>query len=197
MKKRIAFFDFDGTITTKDSLLEFIKYSKGNLYFYLGFFLNTPFLVAYRLKIISNQSAKERILRFFFGGMSMEAFQATCDRFAAQILPRLIRPKASLEIRKLLSMDFAVVIVSASPEDWIKEWAQANDVQLIATRLVVNKGRLTGRILGKNCHGKEKVNRIRERIDLSEADSVLAYGDTPGDKPMLGLARHAFYKPFR
>jgi HAD superfamily hydrolase (TIGR01490 family) len=197
LKKRIAFFDFDGTITTKDSLLEFIKHSKGSLYFYLGFFLNTPFLVAYKLKIISNQSAKERILRFFFGGMSMEAFQAKCDRFARLVLPGLIRPKASREIQKLLSMDFAVVIVSASPENWIKKWAQINDVQLIATNLAVNKGRLTGRILGKNCHGKEKVNRIRERIDLSEADIVLAYGDTLDDKPMLSLAGHAFYKPFR
>jgi len=197
LKKRIAFFDFDGTITTKDSLLEFIKYSKGNLYFYLGFFLNAPFLVAYKLKIISNQSAKERILRFFFGGTSLEAFQATCDRFTEHVLPGLIRPKASREIRKLLSMDFAVVIVSASPEDWIKEWARINDVQLIASRLTVNKGRLSGRMLGKNCHGKEKVSRIRERIDLSEADVILAYGDEPGDKPMLSLAAHAFYKPFR
>jgi phosphatidylglycerophosphatase C len=28
MKKEIAFFDFDGTITTKDTYLEFIKFSK-------------------------------------------------------------------------------------------------------------------------------------------------------------------------
>ena len=58
VKKGIAFFDFDGTITTKDTLLEFIKFSKGNLLFYAGFLLNLHFLVAYKLKIISNQAAK-------------------------------------------------------------------------------------------------------------------------------------------
>ena len=40
MNKGIAFFDFDGTITTKDTLLEFIKYSRGTMSFYWGFLLN-------------------------------------------------------------------------------------------------------------------------------------------------------------
>src|SRR3979411_3011079 len=101
MNEKIAFFDFDGTITTKDTLLEFIKYSKGILRFYLGFLLNSPWLFAYRLKLISNQQAKERILRFFFRNMELIAFQDQCDAFAAGILPGLIRSKALDEITRL------------------------------------------------------------------------------------------------
>jgi hypothetical protein len=62
----LLFFDFDGTITTKDTLLEFIKFSKGKLNFLSGFLIYSPFLVAYKLGIISNQSAKEKVLATFF-----------------------------------------------------------------------------------------------------------------------------------
>jgi phosphoserine phosphatase len=58
-------------------------------------------------------------------------------------------------------------------------------------------GRFAGRYDGSNCHGIEKVRRIRECFDLNEFDRVYAYGDTPGDRPMLTLADEAFYKPFR
>jgi HAD superfamily hydrolase (TIGR01490 family) len=197
VKKGIAFFDFDGTITTKDTLLEFIKYSKGVMHFYVGFLLNSPYLLAYKLKIISNQSAKEKILRFFFAKMSVGAFNEICDDFAANGIPQLIRPKALEEIEKFKNNGTRVVIVSASPENWISKWSAAIQADLIATQLEVKNELLTGNIIGKNCHGEEKVRRIKSKYDLSRYDSIYAYGDSGGDKPMLALASRAYYKPFR
>ena len=196
MKKEIAFFDFDGTITKKDTLLEFIKFSKGNFRFYLGFILNLPYLVAFKLGIISNQSAKEKILRFFFHGMHAAVFKQHCEAFSKQVLPKLIRPKALEEIQKLKQNNIIVVVVSASPENWIEQWSQNLHLELIASRLEVNEGKVTGKILGKNCHGNEKVSRIRELYDLSHYRIVAAYGDSSGDKPMLQLASKSYYKPF-
>ena len=234
MSRTIAFFDFDGTITTKDTLLEFIKYGKGSFRFYTGFLLNSPWLIAYRLKIISNQAAKERILTWFFGNYPVTDFRELCDRFAAEIIPGLIRPKALQEIALLRQKGAAVVIVSASPANWLQGWADSIQAALLATRLetttpasapkAITSGtesppgaattaspgtgptpvaptpvapRLTGRILGLNCYGKEKVRRIQEAYTLSDYDEIYTYGDTSGDKPMLGLGTHAFYKPFR
>jgi phosphatidylglycerophosphatase C len=200
MSRSIAFFDFDGTITTRDTLLEFIKFSKGTIPFYLGFALNSPWLVAYRLKLISNQVAKERILSWFFRNMSLQAFQQLCDEFAQTRLPGLIRPKALREIRQLQEKGIPVVIVSASPENWLHNWTTQVNASLLATRLEIKSMQthvLSGRISGFNCHGKEKVRRIKEAYTLSEYDTVYAYGDTSGDKPMLGLAHHSFFKPFR
>ncbi len=196
MKKEIAFFDFDGTITKKDTLLEFIKFSKGNFRFYVGFILNLPYLVAFKLGIISNQSAKEKILRFFFHGMPTTVFKQHCEAFAKQVLPKLIRPKALEEIQKLKQNNIIVVVVSASPENWIEQWSQNLHLELIASRLEVNEGKVTGKILGKNCHGNEKVSRIREIYDLSNYRIVAAYGDSTGDRPMLQLATKSYYKPF-
>lgn len=197
MKKRIAFFDFDGTITTRDTLLEIIKYQKGTARFYLGFILNAPFLLLFKLGIISNQSAKERMLTHFFGKMSLPVFQEKCDAFAQEVIPTLVRPKAMAEIEKLKSLNAEIVIVSASAENWISEWCKKNNLQLAGTRLETNGVRLTGKIAGINCHGEEKVRRIKERYDLSQYQEIYCYGDTNGDKPMLGLATIQFYAPFR
>lgn len=195
--KSIAFFDFDGTITTKDTLLEFIKFTQGTPAFLAGFLLHSPYLVAYKLNIIPNQLAKEKVMRHFFKGTFLSQFQSWGDAFATEVLPGLIRPKAVEEIKKLQESGVTVVIVSASFGNWIQKWATAHGLQLIATKAELRDEKLTGRIDGKNCHGTEKVRRIQELFTLQQYDEVYAYGDTSGDKPMLELATHAYYKPFR
>lgn len=197
MKKGIAFFDFDGTITTKDTLLEFIKFSKGPLSFYTGFLLYSPYLIAYKIKLISNQLAKVKILRHFFGKMPLEEFTQTCNAFADKALPALIRPEALQQIRDHQSAGIIVVIVSASPENWLSCWTSKMELALIGTRLEVKNNYLTGNIIGKNCHGEEKVSRIRNAYELNEYAEIYAYGDSSGDKPMLALATKSFFKPFR
>lgn len=203
VKKQIAFFDFDGTLTTKDTLLEFIKFSTGRFRFYLGFLLNSPWLIAYKVKLIPNQLAKERILTWFFRNKPLAAFQQDGEDFAASVIPSLLRPKGLREISLLLEKGVTVVIVSASPANWIEPWTRSIGASLIATRLEATPvspdkaPQLTGRIEGKNCHGPEKVRRIREEFPPEDFDTIYAYGDTSGDRPMLALATHAFMKPFR
>ena len=59
---------------------------------------------------------------------------------------------------------------------------------MLATRLEVDADdRLTGRLIGANCRGPEKVVRLREW--RGEALAVaFAYGDSDGDREMLALA---------
>ena len=195
--KKIAFFDFDGTITTKDTMFELIRHQKGNARFYLGFLLNIPLFAAMKLKLLSKQAAKEKLLGYFFNGTTLSDFQAGCDNFATAKLPALIRPGALTEIEKLWAQGFEIVIVSASAENWIKKWAENNDLQLIATNLECIDGKLTGKIAGKNCNGQEKEDRIKAGYDLSIYTEIYCYGDSAGDSKMLALGTHAFYKPFR
>lgn len=196
-KKAIAFFDFDGTITFKDTLLEIIKFQHGRAGLYKGLLAISPWLLAMKLKLVTNQAAKERLLSHFFKGMPAKDFQILCDRFSGECLPALIRPGALKEIERLRKEETPVVIVSASPENWISGWCKANNLVCIATRLEETGNILTGRIAGKNCHGIEKVRRIREKFDLSAYTDIFCFGDTKGDKPMLSLATFAYYKPFR
>jgi len=195
--KKIAFFDFDGTITTKDTLFEVIKYQKGKAGFYTGFLLNFPVLVALKVKLVSNQFAKEKVLQYFFKGTESSAFEDACDKFACNALPSMIRPGAIAEIKKLKDLGFEIAIVSASAEDWIRKWSDKIGVQLIGSRLETVDNLLTGKIQGQNCNGQEKAIRIKSAYDLSQYDEIYCYGDSGGDKAMLALATKAFYKPFR
>jgi len=197
VKKRIAFFDFDGTITTRDTLLEIFKFYKGNFKFYLGFAINAPVILAWKAGIISNQAAKERMLQYFFGRLPVQTFQQQCDEFSKTVLPSLIRPKAMQEIEKHKAAGTEVVIVSASAENWIQQWCNLHNIQLIGTRLQVKNDLLTGKIENRNCHGEEKVSRINAIFELSQYNEIYCYGDSGGDKPMLRLATISFYKPFR
>ena len=195
--KKIAFFDFDGTITTKDSLLEIIKFQKGKVAFYAGFLANAPWLIAYKLKLIPNDKAKQKILSWFFSGMPESVFQEQCDLFVERKLPELIRPGALEEIGRLQTAGFDVVVVSASAGNWIRKWTSRLSLNLISTRLEIKNGNVTGRIEGKNCHGEQKVVCIRDQWNLADYDEIFAYGDSAGDQPMLSLATKSFYKPFR
>ena len=197
VKKEIAFFDFDGTITKKDTLIEFIRFSKGVFGLYLGLVINSPYLIAYKLNIISNQQAKQKILQYFFKDISVKQFNKICEVFSKEKLPMLLRHAAVKEIRTLQNKNFIVVIVSASPENWITFWAKQMNVILIATQLEEKNNNLTGNILGNNCYGIEKVNRIKKLFQLAEYNIILAYGDTKGDIPMLNLATTKHFKPFR
>lgn len=194
---KIAFFDFDGTITTKDTMFELIRHQKGNSRFYLGFMANIPVFAALKLKLVSNQAAKETMLRHFFRGVDLSDFQTACDRFAEYKLPALIRPAALAELQKLRQQGFEVVVVSASAENWIKKWADNAGVELLATNLEVVNEKLTGKLKGQNCNGVEKELRIRSAYDLSKFQEIYCYGDSSGDKQMLALGTKAFYKPFR
>ena len=195
--KKIAFFDFDGTITTKDTLFELIKYQKGTTRFYIGLLANIPVIAALRLRLVSSQFAKEKVLQYFFKGMELSCFQNTCDLFASEILPYMVREGVLTEIKKLQGSGFEIVVVSASAENWIKNWSDKIGARLIATHLETANKLLTGKIKGRNCNGEEKAARIRSAYNISQYDEIYCYGDTSGDKPMLALGTRAFYRPFR
>ena len=194
---RIAFFDFDGTITTHDTMLELAKFYKGKKAFYKGMLFLMPALVAMKLKIVSNAEVKQKLLKLFFEGMPANEFQSICNQFLQQRLPQLIRPKAVQMIQQLKKENTTIVVVSASADNWVKPWCDQMAIHFIGSCLEVVDGKVTGNLNGPNCNHLEKVNRIKANYRLSDYKEIYCYGDTKGDKPMLGLATHSFYKPFR
>lgn len=196
-KNRLVLFDFDGTLTTKDTLIEFIRFYHGDFRFLLGFALLSPVLVMLKLKLIHNQKAKEIVLRHFFSGVPVETFHRQCLRFSPHI-DSLLRPQAKAMLQHYKNdPSTQMAVVSASPENWVSLWCDQVNIPCIATRLENDKGHITGKIIGKNCFGQEKAERIRQEFDLSRFSEIIAYGDSAGDREMLALAHKKFYKPFR
>lgn len=194
--RRLALFDFDGTITSRDTLFEFIRFTHGDVAFFLRFIVLTPVLVLLMLKLIKNQRAKEIVLSHFYSGQKVEVFNRRASDFTSKI-SAMVRQQALQSILEFKGQGVRVIVVSASPENWVKPWCDSLGIECIATKLETSNQVLTGRIAGLNCHGEEKIRRIRELVTLTDYDEVSAYGDTPSDRPMMSLATRSFYEPFR
>lgn len=197
MSKKIAFFDFDGTITTDDSLLKFIRFVVGDRRFLLGLVVLSPMLVLYKLKLIPNYKAKQKMLSYFFKVSSEEYFRKVANEYSLNHIEKILRPKAIEKINWHKNQGHKVVVVSASIECWLRPWCEKNNLELIATKLEIKDDIVTGKLLSKNCYGIEKVNRIKELYNLEKYDYIYAYGDSSGDKQMLEISHEKFYKPFR
>ena len=192
----LALFDFDGTVTRRDSLLDFIKFYRGTLSFYVGIVRLLPVLVLFKAKVIANWKAKEYVLSYFFAQEPLAVFQQKCEVYAQQRLPRIIKESALRKIREFQRQGADVYLVSASAENWLQGWCHSLGIGLIATRLETQEGKLTGKIAGNNCHGPEKVVRIQCEIDLSQYQQIYGYGDSRGDRAMLALAHFPHYRFF-
>ncbi|MBE0471888.1 MAG: HAD family hydrolase, partial [Methyloprofundus sp.] len=177
MPKAIALFDFDGTLTTKDSLGDFILFAFGKPKTVIGGILLSPTLAGYALGLMDNSKAKQQVLKYFFNGISVEKMQELGDSYAKERLPKILRPAGLEKLKWHQQQGHQIVIVSASTEYWLKPWTTSMGVDLLATQLEVKDNKLTGCYLGENCHGEEKVNRIQAAYDLAQYDEVYAYGD--------------------
>lgn len=193
---KLALFDFDGTITKSDTLPDFIQFACGKARYYWGLLLLSPILLGYVLKLVPNNIAKEKMLGHFFRGWSEKKFLNIATDYATTQVDQQVRKKAAERIDWHLSEGHRVVIVSASLEDWIKPWCERNRIELLATQFEKQSGTLTGHFSSKNCYGPEKVNRIKQSLDLESFDYIYAYGDSRGDKEMLALANESLYRPF-
>ena len=190
----LALFDFDGTITFRDSFAGFIKYLVGPARFYLGVACLVPVVAGFLLGIVSASRAKELMAIYFFRGRGAREFRASASQYSLEELPKIVRDEAGRRMEWHKSRGDTVIVVSASIDLWLKGWCEARGVGLIATELEVAEGRISGRFLTKNCTGREKVKRIEERVDLTRFDYIYAYGDSPGDHAMLSLADERYYR---
>lgn len=197
--RKIYAFDFDGTLTTKDTLLEFIRFAKGSGQMFRGFLLFSPLLLLMKLHLYPNWKAKQQVFSYFFKGMNIDDFNALCTHFAEQN-KHLLRPAGIEKVRQAIEEEqVSVLIISASIDNWVRPFFDEIDkkIQVLGTQIETKGGRLTGQFITKNCYGQEKVNRLTALYPHREAYDLIAFGDSRGDKELLNFADKGFYKPFR
>ena len=197
MQKEIAFFDFDGTITRKDTMLELAAFHAGRAAFLWKMIGMSPSLIALKLKLTSAQKAKEVFLTRFFGGMEINNFNLLCEEFCKTKLPALIREDALYMLNMHKASAAEVVVVTASASNWVKPWCTQNGITCISSELQILNSRITGKLEGNNCNGKEKVSRIKALFNLADFKTIYAYGDSSGDRPMLNIATQPGFRVFK
>lgn len=195
----IAAFDFDGTVTTNDTLWAFMAFASGRAALMKAVACEFWKLTAAKLGLIDSAIAKEALFRRLYAGVPADQFSAWCEAFAGQESSR-VRREALAAIRRHRSEGHRVVIVTASPTAWVRPIAKtlgfaAEDV--IGTEIEIDSGgRLTGGFATPNCRGKEKIVRLLKKFPLRSDYTLYAYGDSSGDRELLAAADFAFYRKF-
>ncbi len=189
MKRSIAAFDFDGTLTTRDSFLAFIRYACGKWRYYAGFALYAPMLLLMLARLYPHDRAKQRLFSHFFKGWQHDRFAALAREFSTEIDKMRNHPVIN-RLQEHVARGDTVYIVSASLPEWIEPWCSQLGVNaVLATEIQVNsEGLITGRFKTRNCYGAEKVARLLQ-VEPNRWQYILhAYGDSAGDKEMIAFA---------
>ncbi|AZV39353.1 HAD family hydrolase [Komagataeibacter xylinus] len=193
-----VFFDFDGTLSKRDSLLPFLRFTLGTSGLLWTCLRASPWLIGYGLRLISNNTAKKHLLSIAFRGKKISALQEQGRIFADMVLPRMLQPHMMARLAGYQKAGCCCVLVSASLDIYLLPWTKAAgiDATLCSSLSCDASGQVRGGFKGANCHGDEKVRRIRaflEKRGAGTSSTILAYGDSRGDIPMMKLANRAWW----
>lgn len=195
-KPTIAAFDFDGTLTYRDSLLPFLRFVKGDCVTIKNIFLEIPLFILYLLGKASRQKVKEALLSRFLKGMSKQEIERIAQKFAQEIIPKKLRPQALERIHWHQKQGHRCILISANLDIYLIPWAQLVKFDRTITSKVAfsKEDFITGKLDGLNCRGEEKVRRLFAEEGPREHYVLYAYGDSAGDKELLDIADYPFYK---
>lgn len=187
-KRTVVAFDFDGTLITKDSFLEFIRFSCGTKSLIGGLLINLPLIGLMKVNLLPNWKVKEIVFSWFFKGFAYDKFvQLGCD--FANVIAKYANPKTTDMLQTHAQKGDDIYVVTASVEEWVRPYCEQINVKtVIGTKIEVVDGRLTGRFLTPNCYGKEKVSRLLDVEPDRSSYYLVAYGDSRGDKEMIAFA---------
>jgi phosphatidylglycerophosphatase C len=192
----VVAFDFDGTLTCRDSFVDFLAWKAGRAGFIAGLPALIPDVLAYGLDRDRGR-LKASIARRFCGAIPRGQLEEDARRFAAERFEALMRPDALACWRDWQDRRARLYIVTASPEILVAPFARRLSADgLIATRLAFDaQDRFAGALEGVNCRGAEKVARLRALLG-PDLRLKAAYGDTAGDREMLALAERPGLRVF-
>lgn len=192
----IVAFDFDGTLTIRDSFTAFLRWRTGVAAWTRGLVRLTPAALTY-LQDHDRGRIKAASVRAFLMGIERETLENEAERFAEAVWSGFMRPDALACWNAWGERGVHRVIVTASPETTVAPFARRLGAEnLIGTRLAFDsQDRVAGAFLGENCRGEEKMNRLRA-VYGPEVRLAAAYGDTSGDAQMIAAAVEKGYRVF-
>ncbi|MFA6915600.1 MAG: HAD family hydrolase [Parachlamydiales bacterium] len=184
----IAAFDFDGTLTHKESLIQFIKFTHG---FPIKLIRTLPTLLKSALGLASRQEAKEAILSCLYKNTPRSSLEATGQSFSDSILDNILNPEMMETLRWHQNQGHICVLVSANIDIYLVPWAKKHNFHhVICSQLETSpSGLITGKLAHPNCWGPEKARQLLLLISSQNYNpsQIYAYGDSRGDTEMLAL----------
>lgn len=193
--KKLYFFDFDGTLTYKDTMFLFLNFYDSKR-FRLQFIKFIPLFILLKLNLTNAEKVKKSFVSSILKGEKKDRIEKRAQDFFNSIYPEGIRQNALDFMKNMDRTKTESFLVTASLDIWVKPFAEEFQMELIATQAEFKDGIFTGNFIGKNCNGLEKVNRIKATIAEKKYDKTISFGDTSGDDEMLAWANESHFKFF-
>ncbi|KAA0128648.1 haloacid dehalogenase-like hydrolase [Chryseobacterium sp. SN22] len=193
--KKLYCFDFDGTLTYKDTMFMYLKFYDPTK-FRLQFLKHVPLFVLLKLRLAETEKVKKSFIGSILKGQTQEKIEKKSRQFFEVHYPKIVRENALDFIKNIDRENTQSLLVTASLDIWARPFAEAFSMKLLATQAEFKNGVFTGNFIGKNCNGNEKLARIQTEIKGKKYDKIIAFGDTSGDKPMLKWANEGHYQFF-
>jgi phosphatidylglycerophosphatase C len=184
--RAVAAFDFDGTLTRRDTLVPFLRLVAG-----------TPTWAGASLSCVRHLAdpdggrrrdrMKATMIRRVFAGRPVATVEPVAERYAAEMTNRLW-PGSLERVAWHGAQGHRLVLVSASLALYALPAAQAlgfDDV--IAVELETADGHYTGAMDGPNVRGDQKAVRLTALLGERPGE-LWAYGNSAGDAAMLAMA---------
>jgi phosphatidylglycerophosphatase C len=194
----LAAWDFDGTITERDTLMGFLAFVAGRRALSAAAARRVVALGRGLRDDTSRDLAKERVIGDLMAGRPVAEVEDAGRRYA-ELLPAQFRPEALDRIRWHADRGHTQVIVSASLVYYLRPLAeQLGFATVMGVELAADdRGVCTGEFVRPNVRGEQKALRLREwladqdlSVDGDRGPEIWAYGNSSGDDALLEMADH-------
>ena len=194
-QRLVAAFDFDGTLTRRDTLRVFLRELRQPLVVAMAFARHIPAVLRAYQGDAARDTAKELVFSDILGGMFEDVAEAAAAATAQAVIRSMLKPDVVARLQWHQAAGHRVIVVSASFVHYVAPVVETLGVdEVIATRWAVNPStsRLTGGFDGVNVRGAAKVDLLSQHLGR-RCRPEYAYGNSSGDVAMLAAARHAVW----
>ena len=194
-RRRIAAFDFDGTVSKRDTLVPFLAQVAGPRRFSSVCARLGLSGARRRIDLLARDDVKAEMARLVFAGRSEDEVRGRADRYGQALMASRVRPFMVDRVRAHVDAGHDTVFVSASLAYYLEPIAERLGMAtVIAVELASDGGIFTGELARPNVRADEKVVRLDEWAGETGGDRELwSYGNSSGDHALLAAADHGYW----
>ena len=191
----LVFFDFDGTLTRRDTIVPFgLFLARRSRHKYLKSAQLVRLISLLKFRILSNHQFKERFCDSLLKGESERTIEGLARRFVDGYVQRNLNTPVLEVMRGHQENGDHVCLVSSNFTFLLRVFGDTRDVSSVfATDAETAAGRFTGRLSGRACDGPEKLSRVLAYFEHKDVREATAYGDSRGDRPLLAFVKNAVW----
>lgn len=188
----LAIFDLDGTLVRGDTFLPFLLSYAWQRQRFAPLLSLPAWLSLYAIRILSDEAAKQRVLISFLRGQSRQEVARHAEWFCQTWVRQRLRDSVLQRLHYHQQASHRVILLSASPEVYVPAIGHLLGIQeVLCTRVAGDAECWQGQLLGSNCKGQAKVQRLIEHLQRPTPPAgSWAYGDSRSDLPLLRWVEH-------